>query len=645
MMRAARSRSPINRRAAVDALIDAVAASGALISGGARDDVLADAAASIREPVTWYLEHVHWPSYLTAHGIPLELSVAIDERGHASFRYATDRADHRSWLAGNWSRYRDAAVEITGAPVMTIGKLLTDHLGINPPTLRSPVYHGVGYASGRRRSSIYFFIGGLSRNDFERRFRRQAAAIDKTLTRDGGRRPDRYHGVAYDFDERAAIYRTKFYAWVDLEKPLVDLREVLGTGHDLGTAQALMSHLRQRVQPSRNARCTLLQSSLSGHPLRCRHKLFLHCDAWRLNHPDALLEVIKFLSSRTKIDLSPLYGMLSVFGASEIPLLPVWVAVGPGDSAASLTFYFAPMLERAVAATSVTSAGVERMCRRGVDYLLARRGRDGSWSDGDRGCPPEILTPRIAVALSGRRQSPKDLRATRRWLAHRSSDATVIRHAREAALQSQLALHRLGFETATTKVVRGTSESPELAGLELLLSVETGPARKPRVDRILGALRRRERWSGGWSGGMDDLTVTTRVVEGLAAVADSAAPGRALAAQMLKRAAYVYSERPVPSEPAQIALWLKGRTLCGRDPAHPSVARALAHLSLLQQRDGRWLATPFETSSGEHADLDASGLATTALVVEALDMLLDRTARLEISQGETAARPSPRARR
>ena len=645
MTRAGRPSSLPDRTSAVEALIDAVALSASFISGRDREDILADARFAIREPLTWYLEHVHWPSFLTAHGLPIELSLAIDEKSRPSFRVATDCADHRSWLAGNWSRYLNAGIEMTGAAAPTIWQLMTDHLDINPPTLRSPVYNGVGYAAGGgRRSSIYFFIGGLSRDAFERRFPSHAAAVDATFLPVGRSRPDRYHGVAYDFDETAEIYRTKLYAWLDLEKPLINLKDVFGPRHDMKCAQALMHHVRRAIRPSRDSRCTLLQSSLTGNPLRCRHKVFLNCEAWSLNSPKALLTVLQFLSSRTRIDLSSLQAVLSAFGACEVPLLPVWVAVGPGDSIPSITFYFAPILERAVAEESDVGASLERMLNRATRYVFGCRDRDGSWTDEGKQGPSEMLTPRVALALSRCPRVVRRSQATGRWLANRVGDAPAKgRH--ELTLRSLLALHRLGFTKHAAEEPRSEAEWPEITALELLLGVETGQWSASRVDEALNYLLRRENWSGGWSGRMDDLTVTTQVVEALAGVVDSPFAGRTLAAQMLGRAAYVYWERPIPSEPALIASWLKGRVLCGADPSYPSVVRAIAHLVRLQQPDGRWLATPFETSSGDRAYLDPSCVATTALVIEALDMLRDCLCGGALNRDETKARLLKRARR
>src|SRR5205085_5755366 len=111
---------------------------------GKRARLCSQIASNIREPVKWYLEHVQWPSTLTAYGIPLELSLSLDRSGSPSFRYTVDLADHRFWLAENWTRYLETAVKLTAASPTSLFRLFTGHLDANPPATRSPVYHGVG---------------------------------------------------------------------------------------------------------------------------------------------------------------------------------------------------------------------------------------------------------------------------------------------------------------------------------------------------------------------------------------------------------------------------------------------------------------------------------------------------------------------
>jgi hypothetical protein len=433
--------------------------------------------------------------------------------------------------------------------------------------------------------------------------------------------------VSYDFEEGGVVYRTKFYAWLDLEKRVLELREVLGPRPDLAAAQGLMDHLRDALKPTQAERCTLLQSSLTRAHAPCHHKLFLNCDAWRLDRPEAIREVVSYLTRRSNLDLSPLYGVLSVFSACEIPLLPLWVAIG--ISSPSLTFYFAPVLERGLDAWAQEDDPrvlVERMLERAVRYLLATRQPDGSWSDGSGPDRPETVTARLAASLTNLREIAPDLRSTGVWLAERFR-LGEWRSDRPSMRLSQLALQRLGFPIERPDAAEGPIDGPpELVALDLLAQIDAGRCDKSQVDARLGWFQERERWSGGWSGGVDDLSVTTRVIEALGALADSALPGGPRATEMIGRASYVYSEHPIAGDPASIAAWLKGRLICGHDPAHSSVARAIARLSLLQQPDGRWLSTPFEDSSGRHPYVDPRCLLTTALAAEALGLLRDRTA-------------------
>ena len=613
-------------RIEAEALAEAISHSVSIITGqGKRARLRSQIASHIREPIKWYLEHVQWPSTLTAYGIPLELSLSLDRSGSPSFRYTVDLADHRFWLGGNWSRYLETAVKLTAAPETSLFRLFTGHLNANPPATRSPVYHGVGYGSGGAfRTTIYFFIGGLSSQEFKQRFATEKEAIDQQLVSAEGRRPERYHGISYDFDETGLIRRTKFYAWLDLVSPLNRLSEYLGNQSDLTFIQDLMDHLRATLGTNRSSRSTILQSSLSGKPLVCGQKIFLHGPAWQLSSPKGQLELIKYLSTHSRANISHLYALLSVFETYSIPLLPVWVAIGVGGAAPTFTFYFAPIIDH-VLSTQPSREVIKGMLARALEYLFACQSADGVWSDGPGGDPDYLVTARVAACLARVQGAREKLHSTGIWLSEKlcGQDPQQVS---EATAFSMLALSRLAVATPeSAQQLKHNEDLPESVALDLLAALEAGTWSELQIGTALERLAKCERWTGGWSGIADDLQVTVRVIEALRASGELFPSTREKADGMIKRASYRFSDHPVSRESSEVGLWLKGLLLSGQNLIDSSVTRALTFLYDSQQTEGQWLATPFQSTNGARAYLDPRCLFTTAIVVEALALLLDQT--------------------
>lgn len=612
-----------SRRSVVASLIGALEAAAATVAGTELPDFGDEADMLVREPLSSYLEHVHWPSNLTGTGMPIEISLALDAPDKATFRYTTDLANHNLWLAGNWRRYLDVACETTGTSEENIWRLFADHVTVNPPTLRSPVYHGVGYGEGGlRRSSIYFFIGGLTPVEFAKRFATQVEVIEASLGPEG-RRPARFHGVSYDFDDGGGPYRTKFYGWLDLEKPATRLSDTLGSGHGLEMAQALMNYLIQFTGPQWGTRSTLLQSNLSGDPLTCGHKIFLNCEAWNLDRPEAILRVVEYLADASAIDLSPLYGVLASFADAEITLLPQWIAIGQGEANAPLTFYFTPEVAKSITVSQPVKSLAD-LIDPAVRHLLRTRSPDGSWSNDQDGDPSIEATAVVAVSLANIRELREELGLTRRWLVSRLRADPSLSTGR-IGLLAQLAVSRLDpSRNEFTEPVACTTGTIELDALELLVRAETRHWSDSRATTVLTRLADDERWIGGWAGDLDHVSVTTRIIEALQS-AQSACDGRLTqASELIARASYLYSEYPVVSEPAAIAAWLKGGLLSNCSIPHASIGRALDHLSAAQHASGYWLSTPVEHSSGKRGNFDQKCLLTTAQVVESLAIAQSR---------------------
>ena len=277
-------------------------------------------------PARFYDEHAHWPSSL-ADSVPIELSLAIDERGRASFRFTGDLADHRRPLAANLPHYVESARHLTGAAVPTLREVFGSHIDPRGYRAGTAAYHGAGYGrGGARRSTIYFAIGWFPAARFEARFAREVAALDADFLKVGGRRPRRYHGVSYDFDA-GVPHRKKFYGWVDLGAS-GSPANLLGQRRDLTAAGALLTRLLAKGPPADPERALMLHSSVTGTPARCRQKAFFQCNEWSLDAPRAFLDLVLDVSSFCDIDLSPLTVVFDVLTGRGLQLLPTWFAIG-----------------------------------------------------------------------------------------------------------------------------------------------------------------------------------------------------------------------------------------------------------------------------------------------------------------------------
>ena len=492
-----------------DALARALAASaGALGLRGGETELGRGLPRLLRECLELYREHPHWPSRLTSTGLPLEFSIAIDGRGRPTLRLLFDLADHRFWLEGNYGRYFSAAAELTGAAPERLYRLFSEHLDGGVPTTRSPVYHGVRWGQGdSRHTTLYLFIGGLGRAEVERRFAGPLATIDAGLAVAGGRRPERYHVVAYDFDEAAALRRTKLYGWLEVDGSRV--RDVLGEEPCVAAAEEIAAHLGVEARDGQRDRALLLQSSVSGTPAKCGHKVIFNGNAWGFDSSEMLSEVGLHLSRRFGVDLSALRTLISAFEAHGICLLPSWLGLGHDRPAPACTFYFVPVPEHQEAAYrgGGLSARMTQAIRRAVEYLFGQRSPDGSWSDGPHGDADVVTTARVAAALTAVPEALDRLRNTGHWLTRRMLEDVALRADPEAGPLSVLVLQRLGLSApaGTVRVLLDSAGPPERVALVLQARLAARRCTAAQGDALLQELLERERWSGGWSGASDDL--------------------------------------------------------------------------------------------------------------------------------------------
>jgi hypothetical protein len=602
-------------------LIDAVSTSLALAAGvGSKNGFVEECRDTIGEAVSLYLEHPHWPTYLTDYG-PVEICVNFGGPKGPQVRYLADIADHRFRISGNWMNMVKKAITLSGSDEAAMTQLFASHLQLNPPTTRSQVYHGIGYGTGNlRRTTLYFVCGGASRSTFADKFGSPIKAAVADLQSAGGDCDPAFHSVSYDFGSNGALRRSKYYAWLDRDRQLHSLESVFGRHGELALPIDAVEDLRKTtgVSPGRNS--IMLQSSMASDSQAWRHKIYLACRPWQLESIKGQKAVLELLSRRFGTDLSLLYAVLDAFLQSGIRLMPTWVALGPNSES---TFYFAPLVARELAGNVedlYTQSKIGLMIKKGIDYLASLRLPDGSWSDDGQADTPYWLTARIALALTELPEGSLFGKAAVDWLSSSAEKADAI-----SGLLAELAALRMGSRLERRLPTRARKSIEEHA-MELMIGAQQDGADAASLSESFKALERNEIWTGGWTGVHESLLVTTMTVEALLVVAKAHCSYSERAYRMIARARYCYTEVPVRGEPARLAIWLKGWLLCGQDGARSSVVRALGLLAEMQLADGSWPASPYETAIGDSAYYDSKRLLTTAQVIVALSCLREKLA-------------------
>jgi hypothetical protein len=571
------------------------------------------------QPLRWFRDHIHWPSGMGSHGIPVEVSISLKNPSQPSFHILSDPQDHRFLLAGNWASYVRAGARLTGLSEARVALLMAQHLDVNPPNTRTPLYHGLRYGRKGRHSSLYFSTVSWPKELTRQRFPESAGIPE--LQREGPNAPW-VHGAGYDFDETGSLYRTKLYAWLDRDSPLQQLCDSVGDAPGVTSAQRLLDHLKKVRRIDTPQESTLLQFSLPlGSRQSWTRKLYLHAPKWQFDNPAGLGDLVRYVARQWGVDGSKLIEVLTIFSSHRVPLLPSGIGFGlSGPVPTDASFYFAPVV--GLSSSAPTRARLRSIYRKSTRAILqqAKRG----WPD----LPPRertVAISRIRLALAGQpalRRELAELDAAKAGAGQqdRSDPICLVRDA--------LTCLRLGIPGDSAGAVpfdraigdgRRCDDSPsELTALRLLVALESNCASDSEVLSAVESLMRKERWGGGWIGPGDELDVTIVVLEALMKASVTRPSLRPRLAPALMRTIYWLRALPVSREAARVALWIKGNQLTGDTRSGFSVDRGLAFLADSQQKDGTWLPSPFESASGDCAWLDPHGWLATALVSEIL---------------------------
>lgn len=555
-----------------------------------------------------YLRHVHWPSRLTAQGCPVELSVAISDDSGAAVRSLLDLSDHRFDLEENWPVLVNEAERLTGLARPAAHDLFTFNLEGCDANSRTPVNHGTGYfADGRRRGSLYFFLGGSRARPVAERFPEDVQWINSTLPGTGAS-PRRIHSVSYDFDGTGRPTRRKFYAWIPANTP-DDAQEVLRHDPTLSYARQFIEMFGSLGNIRLRDAAVLLQSSFRDGSRVCAHKIYVNLQGWSVDPREALLGSIAFAMA-AGVDIRPLEMLLDAFQSHEVKLHPSWIAVGPGSA---MTWYVVPSFgER----DEWSVQGLRTARETAIRYLLSAMSADGTWSRSESQPADFRLTARATATLSAMRQLHDALAPAADWLSSRSEENPDL----ESSALSALALTRLGRTASARRPSRDDAPSTLLA-LQCRLAHARGADEEASdlIDRLIA----RQHASGAWNVGGDSIVATSDVVDVLAAALVETTPQ---IVDALSRASFVFSDHPASNDPVRAAMWLRGWIQSGLSDSAPSVQRALACLEDTQAPDGRWIAAPVRTGVSMLDGFDERSIASTCRVLEALDATCDRLA-------------------
>lgn len=614
----------------------------------------------IAQPIQWYRDHPNWPSELSFEGVPIEVSVSMDGDVRPSVRYSVDLTDLRTGLGGNWFRYiRGACAKVPSANrSIRLWRLMAQHLDGCSPTFRTMIAHGVRYGSdGTHQMSLYFPIGDASLEEFERRFAVHIRAIRRNMIQYERPKNAPLRGVSYDFDENAAILRTKYYGWLALTDKTRSLSELTGDSCDLIHAAELFSYFLRQGGPRQAQYSTLIQLAFNKQVRKCEKKLIFMCGAWGCEQGSEFLDVITFLSQRFGLTLWPLYSFLSSFTAVKIKLRPSAIAIGGGTP--RLTFYFVPRIQECHTTPRVVTAKgkvqaedslINDSVGRAEKYLLKMREDAGCWMDfNSTSLDPIWVTALITRTLASNLSLHKPLNSTGHWLRKQLLTRRTINV--ESVGLALLALHRLQLplpEKAIAALLRRSDPmSVETHAITALAQIECGVGDPAQLDTLIRSLIARQRSDGGWQRAdwKDDLFSTNSAVlalRGLLHFANHETWAGKVRVDLLQEAlrairwaGYFIEAFAVASEPMALGLWLQTWFATRSASAIHGVHRSALHLHAQQQRDGSWLSIPtrYHRQGSDYATwarvesgrmyMDSQRLVTTTCAVEGLLVIRD----------------------
>jgi hypothetical protein len=604
---------------------------------------------AVQEPIEQFHRNPNWPCALNDSGLPVELSLKLDEPGSVALRCVVDVTNHHFGPAGNWQRYLDQSIACAGcrtvAQADAVWALCLAHLDGVPPRFPSRLVHGLGYAGpDRARGSLYFRTGWMPD---------QLALADDLRSRYACPIPGRVEVVGYDFTA-GELRRSKLYTWLPV-RPEVPFPVLAGTNPDLAAANELFTRYAHGVPPPAREHAVFLQSSRGAD---LRQRLFFFAAPWGWATPQGLKDLLHVLATEHGVDLEPVVRFHQVLTRHEVRMRLSMVAVGGSPDRASVTFYFLPTAatpRRRGGGSAGDEAGIGGLYEAGVAYLMAKRRPGGEWIDfggvsspGDgrpgaaiaEGPADEVVTADVTATLARDPALRARLGASVDWLTERYRPGLGWGWNRLAAPDAEstalalLALVRLGRslpEGWDSVVARHGTGDAEVAATVLLTLVEgaAGAGGATAVGPVTARLLRLQREDGSWAGcrWTSELVATGRALRALAALETSALAGeqaRAVRRALGSGVAYVGATL-VARDPFQLGLWLRAWLAGGGSMRNATVSRIVDALAQQQRPDGRWPGAP--TRRGPAGDeggvyVDAASVITTVTVVEALRSLL-----------------------
>ncbi|MFQ6125674.1 MAG: prenyltransferase/squalene oxidase repeat-containing protein [Candidatus Heimdallarchaeota archaeon] len=542
------------------------------------DEVFNEIESVVTDPLNLFFKHSHWPSTLTLHGVPVELSIGIKSDKNHSFRYIVDIADYSQGMVSNWTHSLKFAKIITGINTdqyPQLWRLCTRHLNGIPDLTGSPMYGGIGYGRfGLKISELYFFKSWLSDAEFKDRFPSYASAVDRLLNQDDGPSSFQLEALEYEFTATGEMTRTKLLGWLDYKNSKSQFSEVAGNHPNLAPARKVFEHFQRDCDAYQFPYSIAMQLSLDQHTEPQPMKIFFPCYAWDWIHPKGFLDLVLYLLKTFSLNLWQLYTILNIFSEYKIPLFPTWMAIGLGEPHPSISFYFCPIFEGVItnpaeqmeylprttpkkikARNTIITRNqvpnhlicIEEMISRAIDYILATKETDGYWIDFSlqQGMSDEWVTAFVTAMLSKEPSLHPLLTSSIEWLQKRFRPGKGWGYNRkfptdaETTALALLALHRLNTslpEDACETLLRyrlpnggygaysdGDLDHKhgigpvEITSGVLLTQLEAGLIKTNIICDTVDHLLSQQRGKGGWNSfwWKDDLFATCRALHSL----------------------------------------------------------------------------------------------------------------------------------
>lgn len=290
---------------------------------------------------------------LCSDGTPLEISLALDDRGRHAIRFVCDVASGLTPQLGVNQSFRelaDAVVPRFKGRVEALDSLFDRHLSGAYASSRFHVWYGAGFAPGiPRMGKLYFNTEWLSAAEI---YSVLASHIGFQEVRVLDRLPviasSQHAGVGYDFDA-SGLRKAKLY----VRTPIFDPEDVLGItqrfcGARLDCFRRLLDQSIGSLGVGSRTGTSILSIGFLSPSTKHEVKIYLHLDSWGLPDFQSVAPTLKRLLEGWGFDATALERSPGPRGCA-----PTLLALGVDDDREMLSLYFKPLLQQTLDAALV----------------------------------------------------------------------------------------------------------------------------------------------------------------------------------------------------------------------------------------------------------------------------------------------------